>query len=30
VGGVRLVDWIDALLAGERLDDVHCDQCDAA
>jgi len=30
VGGVRLVDWIDALLAGEPLADVHCVQCDAA
>jgi hypothetical protein len=28
VGGVRLVDWIDALLAGEPLDDVHCVQCE--
>src|SRR4029453_6230795 len=30
VGGVRLVDWIAALLAGEPLDDVHCVRCDAA
>jgi hypothetical protein len=28
VNGVRLVDWIDALLAGEPLDDVHCDDCE--
>ena len=30
VNGVRLVDWVDALLAGEPLDDVHCDQCEPA
>jgi hypothetical protein len=28
VNGVKLVDWVDALLAGEPLDDVHCDQCE--
>jgi Pectinacetylesterase len=28
VNGVRLVDWVDALIAGQPLDDVHCDQCD--
>jgi Pectinacetylesterase len=28
VNGVRLVDWIEALLAGEPLDDVHCDDCE--
>lgn len=28
VNGVRLVDWVDALLAGEPLDDVHCDDCE--
>jgi hypothetical protein len=27
VDGVRLVDWVDALIAGEPLDDVHCDDC---
>jgi hypothetical protein len=27
VDGVRLLDWVDALIAGEPLDDVHCDQC---
>jgi Pectinacetylesterase len=27
VDGVRLVDWVDALVAGEPLDDVHCDDC---
>ena len=27
VNGVRLLDWIDALIAGEPLDDVHCDKC---
>ena len=30
VNGVRLVDWIEALLAGEPLDDVHCDDCETA
>jgi acetyl esterase/lipase len=30
VNDVRLVDWIEALLAGEPLDDVHCDQCETA
>jgi Pectinacetylesterase len=29
VNGVRLVDWVEALLAGEPLDDVHCDECTA-
>jgi Pectinacetylesterase len=28
VNGVTLVDWVDALLAGQPLDDVHCDQCE--
>ena len=28
VNGMKLVDWVDALLAGEPLDDVHCDQCE--
>jgi hypothetical protein len=28
VDGVRLVDWVAALLAGEPLDDVHCDDCE--
>ena len=28
VNGITLVDWIEALLAGEPLDDVHCDQCE--
>jgi hypothetical protein len=27
VNGVTLVDWVEALLAGEPLDDVHCDEC---
>jgi hypothetical protein len=27
VNGVRLVDWVDALIAGEPLDDVHCTDC---
>jgi hypothetical protein len=30
VGGVMLVDWVDALIAGEPLDDVHCDECQTA
>ena len=30
VNGIRLVDWVDALLAGEPLDDVHCTQCEAS
>jgi hypothetical protein len=29
VNGVRLVDWVEALLAGEPVDDVHCDECRA-
>lgn len=29
VNGVTLVDWVKALLAGEPLDDVHCDECTA-
>jgi hypothetical protein len=28
VNGVRLVDWVDALLKGKPLDDVHCDDCE--
>lgn len=28
VDDVRLVDWLDALITGEPLDDVHCDPCD--
>jgi hypothetical protein len=30
VNDVRLVDWVDALIAGEPLDDVHCEQCETA
>jgi Pectinacetylesterase len=30
VNGVSLGDWIEALLAGEPLDDVHCDECEAS
>ena len=30
VNGVSLVDWVTALLAGEPLDDVHCEDCGAA
>jgi dienelactone hydrolase len=30
VNGVTLVDWVDALISGEPLDDVHCDQCETA
>ena len=28
VKGIRLVDWLDALIGDEPPDDVHCDQCD--
>jgi hypothetical protein len=28
VNGVRLVDWLDALITDEPPDDVHCDHCD--
>jgi hypothetical protein len=27
VNGVALVDWVEALILGEPLDDVHCDEC---
>ena len=27
VNDVRLVDWVASLMAGEPLDDVHCDEC---
>jgi hypothetical protein len=27
VNGIRLVDWVGALIAGEPLDDVHCTDC---
>jgi hypothetical protein len=27
VNGVRLVDWVAALVAGKPVDDVHCDHC---
>ncbi len=27
VNGVRLVDWVEVLIAGKPLDDVHCDEC---
>jgi hypothetical protein len=27
VNGVRLVDWVDQLIAGQPVDDVHCTQC---
>jgi Pectinacetylesterase len=29
VNGVRLVDWVAALVAGQPLDDVHCEDCEA-
>lgn len=29
VNGVTLVDWVDALLAGDPLADVHCEDCEA-
>jgi hypothetical protein len=28
VNGVRVVDWVDALLAGDPLADVHCTECE--
>jgi Pectinacetylesterase len=28
VNGVRLVDWVAALIAGQPLDDVHCAECE--
>jgi hypothetical protein len=28
VDGVRLADWVTALVTGEPPDDVHCDRCD--
>ena len=30
VNGVTLVDWVDALITGEPLDDVHCDKCETS
>jgi hypothetical protein len=30
VNGVTLVEWVDALLAGQPLDDVHCVDCEPA
>jgi hypothetical protein len=30
VNGVTLVDWVDTLLSGQPLDDVHCDECEPA
>jgi Pectinacetylesterase len=29
VNGVSLVDWVEALIAGRPLDDVHCDDCES-
>ena len=29
VNGVRLVDWVTRLIAGENVDDVHCSDCTA-
>ena len=28
IGGERFVDWLTAFLAGEEVDDVHCDDCE--
>lgn len=28
VGGVRLVDWLAGVVAGEEVDDVHCTECE--
>ena len=30
VNDTTLVDWLEALTAGEPLDDIHCDQCATA
>jgi Pectinacetylesterase len=30
VNDVRLVDWVDALITGQPLADVHCDRCETA
>lgn len=30
VDGVRLVDWVAALISGEEVADVHCEECEAA
>jgi hypothetical protein len=30
VNGVALVDWVDALIAGQPLDDVHCENCETS
>jgi hypothetical protein len=27
VNGVKLVDWLEALIDGKLLDDVHCEKC---
>jgi hypothetical protein len=28
VNGVTLVDWVEALVTGKPLDDVHCEDCE--
>jgi hypothetical protein len=28
VNGITLVDWVDALITGQPLEDVHCDHCE--
>jgi Pectinacetylesterase len=28
VNGITLVDWVDALITGQPIEDVHCDQCE--
>jgi hypothetical protein len=30
VNGVTLVEWVEALIAGEPMEDVHCDDCEPA
>jgi hypothetical protein len=30
VNDVKLVDWLTALVDGEPVDDVHCDECETA
>ena len=29
VNGEKLVDWVTRLIAGEAVEDVHCDECGA-
>jgi hypothetical protein len=29
LNGVRLVDWVASIVAGEPVEDVHCEECEA-